>query len=69
VLVAEVPAPEREQLIDLVTRWARERLSSYKVPTRTWILRRADLPLTATGKVSKRLLRDHLLRPATEPSD
>ena len=37
--------------------WVRERAASYKVPRRVELLRTPDLPLTATGKVSKRLLR------------
>jgi fatty-acyl-CoA synthase len=56
VLVSDVPSSEHDQLIGEVTGWARERLSGYKVPTRTWVRTREQLPLTPTGKVSKRLL-------------
>jgi fatty-acyl-CoA synthase len=61
-------ATDHERLIAEVTGWAGQRLSSYKVPSRTWVRTRGQLPLTSTGKVAKRLLRDQLLRPATEPS-
>ena len=53
-------APDHERLIRDVTSWARERMAGYKVPTRAWVRTRDQLPLTSTGKVSKRLLRDQL---------
>jgi fatty-acyl-CoA synthase len=60
VLIAQQPAVDPEKLIDVVVEWSRDRLSSYKVPTRMWVRGREALPLTATGKVSKRLLRDQV---------
>lgn len=38
----------------------RERAASYKVPARIEVVDQADIPLTDTGKFSKRLLRDQL---------
>ena len=38
----------------------RERAASYKVPDRIEVVAQADIPLTDTGKFSKRLLRDKL---------
>jgi fatty-acyl-CoA synthase len=53
-------ATDHERLIAEVTTWAKERLSSYKVPTRARVVARHDLPLTPTGKVSKRLLKEQV---------
>jgi HIP---CoA ligase len=38
--------------------WLRERTASYKIPRRVVLVRNEDLPLTTTGKVSKRLLQE-----------
>jgi fatty-acyl-CoA synthase len=47
---------------EALTRYCRERLASYKVPTRV-VFRRADeFPRTGTGKVQKPRLRDELTR-------
>ncbi|WP_344602735.1 class I adenylate-forming enzyme family protein [Sporichthya brevicatena] len=59
VIVSATDDPER--LTQDVIAWARERVSSYKVPRHVWILTADQLPLTPTGKVSKRLLRDQVL--------
>jgi fatty-acyl-CoA synthase len=53
---------EHDRLGKDALEWARERVSSYKVPRHVWILTPDQLPLTSTGKVSKRLLRDQVLR-------
>jgi acyl-CoA synthetase (AMP-forming)/AMP-acid ligase II len=42
--------------------WIRERAASYKVPARIELLAAEEIPLTGTGKVSKQLLRDDLVR-------
>lgn len=52
-----VPAADLPQQLDT---HVRERAASYKVPTRIEIITVADVPLTDTGKFSKRLLRDKL---------
>jgi fatty-acyl-CoA synthase len=57
--------PDRDRLAQDVVDWARRQISSYKVPRHTWILTADQLPLTPTGKVSKRLLRDQVLRAGT----
>lgn len=43
---------------DELARWMRERTASYKVPQHLRLLRNDELPLTTTGKVSKRLLQE-----------
>lgn len=43
---------------DELKAWTKQRTASYKVPHRVELMRNADLPLTATGKVSKRLLQE-----------
>jgi HIP---CoA ligase len=47
-----------EELID----WAREHMANYKVPRRVELV--AELPVNASGKVVKGVLRDRLTRPA-----
>jgi fatty-acyl-CoA synthase len=56
VLVSSADPDARGQLVVDVTAWARTQVSSFKVPSRLWVVTAADLPLTATGKVSKRVL-------------
>jgi hypothetical protein len=34
------------------------RAAAYKIPTTAWVMTAAELPLTPTGKVSKRLLQE-----------
>ncbi|GAA1866235.1 FadD3 family acyl-CoA ligase [Pseudonocardia ailaonensis] len=62
MIAAVVPrgAP-RADLADLLTAHVRERAASYKVPSRIEVLAQADVPLTDTGKTSKRLLRERYL--------
>jgi acyl-CoA synthetase (AMP-forming)/AMP-acid ligase II len=56
VLVSTVPAAAREALIGDVRAWMAGRAAAYKTPTTVRVLTAGELPLTATGKVSKRLL-------------
>jgi len=58
VLVSSVAGPERARLAVDVRNWCRERAAAYKVPATLRIVTAAELPLTPTGKVSKRLLKD-----------
>ena len=53
--------PERRaQLGRDVQAWVQERAASYKVPRTLCVLAATDLPLTPTGKVSKRLLKEQM---------
>jgi acyl-CoA synthetase (AMP-forming)/AMP-acid ligase II len=56
VLVSTVPADAREALIRDVRDWMAGRAAAYKTPTTVRVMTAGELPLTATGKVSKRLL-------------
>jgi HIP---CoA ligase len=56
VLVSAVPADDREALIRDVRAWMAGRAAAYKTPTTVRVMAAGELPLTATGKVSKRLL-------------
>ena len=56
-VVATRPAPD---LPDALAAWVRERAASYKVPARIVLVASEDVPLTSTGKVSKKLLREQL---------
>ncbi len=47
--------------VDAVRGWLRERVAAYKVPASIQVLTPEQLPLTATGKVSKRQMRDRLV--------
>ena len=58
VLVSSVAEAGRDQLAADVRSWVRERAATYKVPTALRVVTAAELPLTPTGKVSKRLLKD-----------
>jgi HIP---CoA ligase len=58
VLVSSVAEAGRDQLAADVRSWVRERAATYKVPSALRVVTAAELPLTPTGKVSKRLLRD-----------
>jgi len=58
VLVSSVPPKERRRLGRDVQTWIRQRAASYKVPTTIRIVAAGELPLTPTGKVSKRLLKE-----------
>jgi fatty-acyl-CoA synthase len=68
-LVSSVGPNERDELGRDVRAWVRERAASYKVPRTVRILDAGDLPLTATGKVSKRLLAEQMqeVRDPSEP--
>ena len=56
VLVSSVPADAREALIGDVRTWMAGRAAAYKTPTSVRVMTAGELPLTDTGKVSKRLL-------------
>jgi fatty-acyl-CoA synthase len=58
VLVSTVPADAREALARDVRAWLAGRAAAYKTPTAIRVMTAAELPLTATGKVSKRLLQE-----------
>jgi HIP---CoA ligase len=58
VLVSPVPVQERVALAREVQAWIRGRTASYKAPTTIRIVATGDIPLTATGKVSKRALKE-----------
>ncbi|HEX4791810.1 MAG TPA: class I adenylate-forming enzyme family protein, partial [Actinospica sp.] len=58
VLVSTVPESGREALVRDVREWMRQRGAAYKVPSTVRIVTARQLPLTATGKVSRRLLRE-----------
>lgn len=61
VLVASVTGPDPDQLAHAVADWMRVRAASYKVPHTIRVVTAQQLPLTATGKVSKKLLREQTL--------
>ncbi|MUL64575.1 hypothetical protein BOO86_08890 [Mycobacterium sp. CBMA 234] len=58
VLVSTVDAVGREPLARDVAIWLRSRAAAYKVPSNIRVMPADELPLTPTGKVSKRLLRE-----------
>jgi fatty-acyl-CoA synthase len=58
VLVSTVAVTAHTALASDVLGWLKERIAAYKVPTTARIVRADELPLTATGKVSKRLLQE-----------
>jgi fatty-acyl-CoA synthase len=58
VLVSPVAPEDRDQLACAVAEWAGKRAAAYKVPGTIRVVTAGQLPLTPTGKVSKRLLRD-----------
>jgi acyl-CoA synthetase (AMP-forming)/AMP-acid ligase II len=51
-----VPAPGREVTPEAVITWCRENMANYKVPRRVEVVR--ELPLNASGKVMKYVLRE-----------
>jgi fatty-acyl-CoA synthase len=57
-LVAKSVADDQTELIADVTAWARAHMAKYKVPTTIQVVRADQLPLTATGKVSRRALQE-----------
>jgi acyl-CoA synthetase (AMP-forming)/AMP-acid ligase II len=52
-----VPAPGTAPTADAVIAWSRENMANYKVPRRVAIV--DALPMNATGKVTKFVLREH----------
>jgi HIP---CoA ligase len=58
VLISPVAPEDRDELACKVKDWARERAAAYKVPETIRVITAGHLPLTPTGKVSKRLLRE-----------
>jgi HIP---CoA ligase len=62
VLVSTVSPGEHGELVADVLGWMRGRAAAYKVPTTVRVIAPADLPLTATGKVSKKLLQEQAQR-------
>src|ERR1700722_10267048 len=56
VLVSIGPADAREALIGDVRAWMAGRAAAYKTPTTVRVMTAGELPLTDTGKVSKRQL-------------
>jgi fatty-acyl-CoA synthase len=65
VLVSTVPASERETLIRDLLAWLAGRAAAYKAPTTVLVMTAGELPLTATGKVSKRLLQEGVMAVGT----
>lgn len=62
-----IPRPEAAVTPDLVIAWAREHIANFKVPRRVEVVE--SLPLNASGKVLKEVLREELnARQPTEPS-
>ena len=57
-VVTTAAAEQHARLSADVTAWASTRMARYKVPTSWRFLTAADLPLTATGKVSRKALRE-----------
>ncbi|MGD9528499.1 MAG: AMP-binding protein [Pseudonocardia sp.] len=60
VVVPRHPVPDEAALQDELTAHVRSRAASYKVPSRFVVMGASDLPLTDTGKVSKRALQARL---------
>jgi fatty-acyl-CoA synthase len=61
VLVSAVSNGTHGWLIGEVLDWMKDRAAAYKVPASVWVMTAAELPLTATGKVSKRMLQEQAL--------
>jgi HIP---CoA ligase len=60
VVVPRVPVEDEPGLVAALTAHVRDRAAGYKVPSRFAVMEGARLPLTATGKVSRRELREML---------
>ncbi|MGB8403704.1 MAG: class I adenylate-forming enzyme family protein [Mycobacterium sp.] len=58
VLVSTVDSHQQEPLALDVAAWLRNRAAAYKVPSNIRVVSATELPLTPTGKVSKRLLKE-----------
>ena len=63
VVLAARQDTDEEQLSDSLTQWLRQRISSYKVPSRFVFLDADKVPTTSTGKVSKRLIGEQFIDP------
>lgn len=61
VLVASISSEDHELLVREVIAWMRSRAAAYKVPASIRVVTAPELPLTTTGKVSKRLLKKQSL--------
>jgi len=55
-----VPRPDTSPSVDALCEHARKSLAYFEVPTR-WLIRTEPLPVLATGKVDKQVLRDEHL--------
>jgi fatty-acyl-CoA synthase len=76
--VVGVPDPRKEEVVaavvvckpgsavteDELRAFCRKALAAFKVPQRIWFVTRDTLPLTASGKVQKHLLRSMLVAEA-----
>lgn len=60
-VLVSVDGGDGDVLAAEVTAWARERASNYKVPRIVRTMTASELPLTATGKVSRRLMSEWVL--------
>jgi HIP---CoA ligase len=58
VLVSAISGDAHGWLTGEVLDWMQGRAAAYKVPASVWVMAAAELPLTATGKVSKRMLQE-----------
>ena len=67
VLVSTVPAGAQAALIRDVRDWMAGRAAAYKTPTTVAVMTAAELPLTPTGKVSKRLLQAGVQAGSSKP--
>jgi acyl-CoA synthetase (AMP-forming)/AMP-acid ligase II len=56
VVVGKAAPLDAESATAQLRVWLRERVSSYKVPGLFVVIEPGEVPLTATGKVSKRLI-------------
>jgi len=69
VVVADPELPERDpgELAELVRAWAREQLSSYKVPRRVFVVGNEDVPWLTSQKADRRALAVMAEKLAAEP--
>jgi len=81
--VVGVPDPRKEEVVaaavvckpgstvtaDELHIFCRQALAAFKVPQRIWFVTRDALPLTASGKVQKHLLRSMLMAEAVPAQD
>ncbi len=66
VAAVVVPADGTDLTAADVVEWLRPRLSAYKLPRQVFLVTADDIPMTATGKVRRGVLRDALLAGADE---